>query len=79
MTAGGGSTNLWSSAKSSLGAWLTRERHTICALNLVLLTMFREHLDGMKLPVLRKAVSLAVPPAKHAQVKQDLHIVLFKP
>jgi hypothetical protein len=78
VTVGAGTTRLWSSDKASLGAWNTRERHTIMALNLLLLTMFRSHLDGAKLPLLRKSVSLALPTAKHPAVKDHLKIVLYR-
>lgn len=78
MTVGHGGTKLWSSAAASLGAWATRESHTISALNLMLLTMFREHLDGTKLALLRKAVSLTLPTTRHTAIKQHLKVVLYK-
>ncbi len=78
MTVGSGTTQLWSSAKANLGAWSTREARTIAALNLVLLTAFRRHLEGARLPLLRKAVSLTVPTAKHTALRQHLKIALYK-
>lgn len=44
MTVTGDETLLWSSEKASLGAWATREANAVMAVNLVLLTMFREKL-----------------------------------
>jgi len=76
MTAGTGSTSLWTASTQSLGKWHTREKQVILATNLVLMAFFRENLQGAKHPQLRKAISFAVPNAKHADVKAKLGIAL---
>ena len=76
MTDDAKTTLLWSSEKPKLGAWETREGHTITALNMLLLSMFREHLQGARLPNLRKSVSFAVPVSKHKAIKDKLGITL---
>jgi hypothetical protein len=53
-----------------LGAWRTRERQTLIALNSILLVMFREHLQGAANANLRKAISLTIPEQKHDAIKE---------
>jgi len=76
MTAGTGSTSLSTSSVQSLGKWRTHEKQALLASNLVLLTVFRDELQGAKQPQLRKAISFAVPNATHPAVKAELGIVL---
>lgn len=76
MTTTGGGTRLWSDEKPSAGKWATSERQTIRAINLLLLTMFREHLQGAKLPGVRAIVGHVMSKAQHGQVKQHLSIML---
>jgi hypothetical protein len=71
-----GKPELWSDDKARLGAWLTRQRLTISSINLVLLCLFRTHLQGTRLPALREAISRVVPKGKHAIVKRHLKISL---
>lgn len=78
MTVDGETTQLWSHDTARLGAWATRESATLLALNLLLVTMFRDRLAGTALPGLRKAVSLAVPTSKHARIKALMTVTLFK-
>jgi len=70
--------NLWIGDKARLGSWMTRERQTLMAINLLLLMLFRVHLQGAAVPGLRKAISLAVPTSKHSYVKTVLKVTLFK-
>jgi len=80
MTAGtGGATSLWTDSTISLGKWRTRERLVLQALNLLMMTMFREHLQGTQRPQLRFAISFAVPPNKFAALKSKLGIALTPP
>lgn len=78
MTRSGDVPKLWGSSKASLGAWSTREGHTLMLLNLILTTLFREDLKGSKLPNLRKAISLVVPPSKHASIRSHLGVRLYR-
>lgn len=78
MTVDARSTLLWSDARSSLGKWSTREQKTVSNLNLLLLTIFAEKLQGSSFSALRQAVSLAVPTAKYAQIRRDLGVSLVR-
>jgi hypothetical protein len=79
MTAEKGSTSLWTSDLKSLGKWRTRERLVLQSVNLLLATVFREHLQGAQHPQLRKAISFALSPAKHTDIKSTLGITLTPP
>lgn len=59
-----------------LGAWGTRERFTLTALNTILLVMFREHLQGAANVNLRKAISLTIPEQKHDAIKDQFKVRL---
>ena len=71
-----GGTRLWSGDHASAGKWATRERETLRAVNLLLMTMFREHLQGAKLPALRGIIRQIMPVSRRPAVKKDLAIVL---
>lgn len=79
MTADGGIPRFWSDDLAQLGAWHTRESRSLLAVNLLLLTIFRQELEGGRLSNLRKAISFAVPYARHGEIKQHLGVTLFKP
>jgi hypothetical protein len=78
MTVKGDETLLWSSERASLGGWASRESSAVTAANLVLLTMFRQNLQGAAMPLLRKAISLAIPAGRHAMIKKSLGVTLYK-
>lgn len=79
MTAEKGSTSLWTSDVKALGKWRTREGLVLQSVNLLLATIFREHLQGSLHPQLRKAISFAVSPAKIPEIKTTLGIALTIP
>jgi hypothetical protein len=79
MTAEKGSTSLWTANLRSLGKWRTRERLVLQSINLLLMVMFRECLQGTQHPQLRKAISFAVSPSKYAEIKSALGIALTPP
>lgn len=76
MTQGAHTTQLWISDEQKLGPWLTREKAAITAINLVMLTLFRDLLQGAALPGTRKAISLAIPRSKHHDIKNHLKVRL---
>jgi hypothetical protein len=76
MTAGQDSTALWESSKVNLAKWATRESVSLTGLNLLLMAMFRQHLQGARLPTLRSLISLAVPASKYGLVKKELGVSL---
>lgn len=59
-----------------LGAWATRERVTLIALNYLLITVFREHLLGAANLNLRKSISLVIPEKKHPTIKEIFKVNL---
>jgi hypothetical protein len=79
MTVDSAGTLLWSTQTANLGAWATREAAVVSGLNLLLLTLFRDKLQGSSVQNLRKAVSLAISTSKHPSIKTELKITLFKP
>lgn len=76
MTAETGTTCLWTDSLASLGRWRSRERTVIQSINLLLMTIFREHLQGTQRPQLRQAIGFAVSPSKYPFVKAALGINL---
>ena len=76
MTGGTEATLLWSSDVARLGAWGTREANVLAGMNLLLVTVFREDLQGTKLPNLRRAAGLAIPTAYHAKIKKELSVTI---
>lgn len=76
MTSSTGTTSLWTANAASVGKWRSRETPVILAVNLLLMAMFKEELQGTKRAQLRSAISFVVPNAKHAAVKASLGIVL---
>jgi hypothetical protein len=49
---------------------------TIGAVNMLLISIFREDLEGAKLPLLRQAAARCIPSSKYAQYRTNLRIVL---
>jgi hypothetical protein len=76
MTGGTGSTSLWNADVRSLGPWITRQSKTLTGLNLFLLAMFRDQIQGTKQPGLRAAASLAIPASKYDAIKKDIQVAL---
>ncbi|GGX41049.1 hypothetical protein [Saccharospirillum salsuginis] len=69
MTKGGTISGLNSFTEQELGAWNTRERITICALNLILLFFFRNLLQGAAKRNLRKSIGLTTNTKKSENIK----------
>lgn len=76
MSRDGTVTGLNLSSPAELGAWNSREKATIAAINLLLTCFFAEHLSGAALPNLRKSISLAIPVKKHANLRASLQVTL---
>lgn len=79
MSPGAHQIALWKADAISLGQWRTREQRTLCSLNLLLASMFRDLLSGTQLPGLRKALAIVIPLSMHGRVKRDLKIALPSP
>jgi hypothetical protein len=74
MISGTAGTTLWKASAASLAQWTARERQTLLGLNLLLMTVFREKLQGAQQQSLRKALSFVIPSTLHVRVKHDLNI-----
>jgi len=77
MTLSGELPTIFSAGKANLGAWDTRETNGIFGINLLLMCIFREHLNGTKMSNLRKAISLTVEKPKHKSIKEKINIHLY--
>jgi hypothetical protein len=60
MTSPGGVTNLWSADHIKLNSWLSRERRTITSLNLFLMALNSQALQGAAFPGLRQSISIVI-------------------
>jgi hypothetical protein len=76
MSDASGTTRLWTEEVVSANAWRTRERSVLTALHLLLITMFREHLQGARLLPLREVLALTIPTSKHPLVRTALKVNL---
>lgn len=63
-------------SKEDLNKWKSRETETIKLLNMVMLTFFKEKLNGAALPNLRKAISLAIPQSLFGDIRTTLKVRL---
>lgn len=64
MTGPGDKTLLWSSDRVKLGVWTTREKSTIVGINLLLMALYREDMQGASQLGLRKAIALSISVAE---------------
>jgi len=53
-------TNIWTDDIRRLGQWNTREREVIIAVNMLLLTLHKDLLQGTSLPGLRQTISFSI-------------------
>ena len=77
MTTQGKIPCIFSSAREKMGGWSTRESTCLLGVNLLLMTLFKEQLQGAKMRNLRKAISLVVPKTKHVCIKSELNVNLY--
>lgn len=76
MTEDGKMPTLWTTNAAKLGKWRTREKATLLAVNLVLLTFFRQYLQGSAQPQLRRSLAFSIPKAKDAKIKKHLGVTI---
>jgi hypothetical protein len=74
MTRNGTGVVLYTAEASSLGEWCTREKRALRAINLLLLTLFRNCLQGAAQPNLRKAVAFALAASDIPEIRSRLGI-----
>jgi hypothetical protein len=71
-----GKPELWNAEPTKLGAWATRQRKAITAINVFLLALFREQLSGTKKAPLRQAVGAIFSKAKAEELRKHLKVTL---
>lgn len=76
MTEGEENILLWRKDDAKLGAWSTREKHTIEALTLLTLSLFPEGLRGAKNALTRDALQFVTSAASRKRIKASLAITI---
>ena len=79
MSAAETGTHLWSDDKGRIGKYITRQSHTITAINQLLVLLFRGHLQGAAKLNLRKAISYAIPQTQHRKIRTASGVSLLSP
>ena len=64
--------------KVPLGKWTTREKRVVLLLNLLLMCVYRQELQGSQLRDLRKSISLVVPASRYAVIQSAIGVRLFR-
>jgi hypothetical protein len=65
--------------KSKLGKWMKNENDVVQGINILLLAVFSEEMQGMSYMNLKKTISLALTPKQRKMIKRDMKIVLPEP
>ncbi len=68
---------LWSGDIPSVGRWASREKAVISGINLLLLHLFRDELQGVKHRNLRETLGLVLPKSAHSSIKNNLGVKLI--
>lgn len=76
MTDDGKAVSLWKMDEKYLSIWATHEKKTIAAVNMLLLALFHEQLEGTKFGSLRESLSLVIPAAKDADIKTTFKVTI---
>lgn len=79
MTTSDGKTNIASASKPELGKWSARERATVDLCATVLVSVLSVHLEGAKLPGLRKSMGIALMEKSRKALKKHLKVNIPKP
>ena len=70
--------NLWKTAKGSVGQWSTSQSSVLKGVNLIMLPLFKGKLQGAANKGLREALSLVIPAPKDAAIKAELGIQIIR-
>ena len=79
MTSSNGKTNIATAALPDLGKWASRERETVNLCVVILVSVFKDQLDGAKLPGLRKALGIPLLSKSRSALKSKLGITIQAP
>jgi hypothetical protein len=76
MTADGKAPFLWKTDKMHESIWSTHERNTLQGINLLLLSLLKEHLEGTRNGALRQALGRVIPKSKDLEIKKRLKVTI---
>jgi hypothetical protein len=76
MTEDGKAPSLWKTDNKHESIWSTHERNTLQGINLLLLVLFREHLQGTKAGPLRQSLAFVIPKSKDSEIKKELRVTI---
>lgn len=79
MTSSDGKTNIATASLPELGKWASREREVVNLCVVILVAIFKDQLDGAKLPILRKALGISLLSKSRAALKSNLGITIQAP
>lgn len=76
MTEGATNLLLWNTDNKHESIWETHEKKTLQGLNMLMLTIFRQLLQGASLGSVRQALGLVIPSRKDAEIKAKLRVTI---
>lgn len=76
MTEDGKGMSLWKTDTVHENRWETHEKRTVLGLNLLMLALFKEHLQGANLSSVRQSLGLVIPKGKDAEIKSKLAVTV---
>jgi hypothetical protein len=74
MTEDGKALSLWKADKKYENIWESHEKKTLQGINLLLISFFKEYLQGTNLGGLRETLGFVIPPEKDAEIKKSLGV-----
>ena len=76
MTEDGKGVSLWKTDDVHESRWESHEKKTVQGLNLLMLVLFKEHLQGANLSSVRESIGLVIPKGKDAEIKGNLGVTI---
>lgn len=76
MTPDGKAISLWKTDDKHQGIWATHELRTIRGINLLMLALFRNSLQGAGLPALRQSLGLVIPVRVDSLIKPAIGVTI---
>jgi len=74
MTEDGKALSLWKTDRVHENIWETHEKKMLQGLNLLMLALFREYLQGASIATLRESLGFVIPARKDANIKKILNV-----
>lgn len=70
--------NLWKTTADGVGKWAATQKNVLREINLLMLSIFKDDLQGAANTGLREALSQVIPAAKDASVKSSLGVKIVR-